>query len=248
MSQEESNQIQYPSLVVVVRHAESLRNRVKKGNPFLPSDESAAVLEGVPDHRIPITDRGYMQALAIGPCIRRDFGLFDVIYHSGYLRTVQTMDAVLEAYSSDEISRMKIRENAMIGERKAGYTYDMDEAQAKEHFPYLEKHFKHAGPFYATPIGGQSQFDLSQIVYTFIGELRRIRAGKSVLIFSHGGTIRSIRYRLERWTVQQYEDKYQAEAPENCGVTVYRYSEHTGRLDLEEFNRLYWTESMLTRS
>jgi 2,3-bisphosphoglycerate-dependent phosphoglycerate mutase len=43
---------------------------------------------------------------------------------------------------------------------------------------------------------------------------------------------------LERWG---YEDAGSWPAPSNCGVTTYRCAGSRDRLELEEYNRLYWT-------
>ena len=45
-----------PSLLVLVRHAESARNVAKKGSRFFLDDESRKAVLGVADHHVPITD------------------------------------------------------------------------------------------------------------------------------------------------------------------------------------------------
>jgi 2,3-bisphosphoglycerate-dependent phosphoglycerate mutase len=248
MSQEEfkSPDLGWPSQLVLIRHAESERNRVKKNNRFLPNDESANIVRGVPDYLIPLTARGHAQAAAIGPSVRERFGIFDTVYDSTYIRTRQTRDGVLNAYKTDEVAQMKIRSNHWLRERFPGYAYDMTDVEVDSHFPWLQKHFDDFGMFYATPVGGESLETLCRTIHNFIGILRRVRAGKRVCIFSHGGTIRAFRYNLEKWEPQDFMDRYGTEQPENCGVTVYDYSKATGRLVLTEFNRVYWEEDKLT--
>jgi broad specificity phosphatase PhoE len=60
-----------PSLLVLVRHAESARNLAKKGNRFFLDDESRKAVQGVPDHHVPITDEGRRQAEVTGRAPRR---------------------------------------------------------------------------------------------------------------------------------------------------------------------------------
>ncbi|HYE22783.1 MAG TPA: phosphoglycerate mutase family protein [Verrucomicrobiae bacterium] len=232
-----------PKLLVLVRHAESERNQLKKSNSYLPDDESAAIIRGVPDHLVPITDRGARQARTIGPHLRQHYGIFDVVYHSGYLRTKQTMDAALEAYTPEELSQMKIRESHLVRERFPGYAYNMTDAEVERNFPYIKEHWERYGPFYGVPPGGKSQCDVCGDVYTFIGLLRRVRAGKNVCVFTHGGTIRAFRYNLERWNATKYMELYMADPPENCGVTAYRLNEDTGNLDLTVYNQVFWSQS-----
>src|SRR5436190_22089001 len=91
-----------PALLVLVRHGQSQRNVVKKQNRFYLDDESRKAVKGVPDHLIELTDEGRRQARLTGVALREAYGTFDYILHSGYARTVQTLDQMLEAYSADE--------------------------------------------------------------------------------------------------------------------------------------------------
>ncbi len=47
-----------PTRLVIVRHAESLRNYLKEGKVFFPNDESRVLVRGIPDHLIPLTALG----------------------------------------------------------------------------------------------------------------------------------------------------------------------------------------------
>ena len=55
-----------PALLVLLRHAESARNLAKKGNRFFLDDEARRAVQGVADHRTPLTARGRQQALQTG--------------------------------------------------------------------------------------------------------------------------------------------------------------------------------------
>jgi broad specificity phosphatase PhoE len=102
---------------VLLRHAESARNVAKKGNRFFLDDEARKAVQGVPDHRTPLTNRGQQQALQTGMALRRDFGLFDYAYHSGYQRTRETLECVLNAYPTDERQRIQVRHHFFLRER-----------------------------------------------------------------------------------------------------------------------------------
>jgi phosphohistidine phosphatase SixA len=77
---------------VLVRHAESERNVAKKGNRFFLDEEARKSVRGIADHQTPLTARGLLQASTTGIALRRDFGLFDYAYHSGYRRTRETLE------------------------------------------------------------------------------------------------------------------------------------------------------------
>lgn len=237
--------MQRPALLVIVRHAESLRNAVKQGNVYMPDDESASFVLGTPDHRIPITPEGHRQARETGVVLREKFGIFDVVYDSGYLRTQETLDEILSAYTSEERARMKRRISHLLRERDSGYTYDMTMDEVDEHFPYFREYWKQFGYFYSRPPGGESQSDVCERVFRFIGMLFKQRAGKKVLIVTHGGTSRAFRFNLEKWTAEDYErdsDSGRRHSLLNCGLIVYCYNETTGRLELEECGNTYWKE------
>ena len=234
--------IERPALLVIVRHAESERNAAKKGNVYFPDEESAACVKGVPDHETSITPKGVMQAWITGRHICRRFGVFDVVYDSGYLRTEQTRNEILKAYTSQELAEMKLRISDSIRERDTGYTYDMTTEEAHRHFPWIKEYFKEFGYFYARPPGGESQSDVCERVYRFIGNLFSVRAGKKVLVVTHGGTARAFRYNLEKWTGKTYVEKLEEASLKNCGLIVYRYNPDTGRLELQEHGTTFWKE------
>jgi 2,3-bisphosphoglycerate-dependent phosphoglycerate mutase len=192
-----------PALLVLVRHDESLRNVARKRNRFFLDDEARRSVAGIPDHRIPLTPEGHRQALVTGEALRRDFGVFDVVFHSGYRRTVETMTSILGAYSDEERAQMRVRHHLFIRERDGGHAYDMTDAEAMTAFPWLEDYWTTFGPFFARPPGGESLAQVCERVYTFLQKLARTMAGRRVLVVTHGGTLWCFRYVLEGWTYEE---------------------------------------------
>lgn len=235
-----------PKLLIVRRHAESLRNRAKKHNIYLPDDESSAIVKGIPDHRIPITELGKQQAVASGNYIKDKYGMMDCYYNSGYLRTIMTQQHSLSMFSKKERGRLKIRSHNFLAERFPGYTYDMSTTEAEKAFPYLQKHFDLFGMFYGVPPGGESQAWVVQRVHMFLGMMFRHRAGQKVLLDTHGGTMRDIRYLLEGWDVATYEQLYHSQAPSNCSILVYKLSKKTGQLKLKKGPFVPWDKDLLS--
>ncbi len=235
-----------PELLVLERHAESVRQKVRGNHLFLPTDDEAAVyIKETPDHKIPITDpKGVEQARLTGIGVARDYGMFDVAYDSGYVRAEQTREIGFEAgYTPEERALIKIRHNHMLRERDVGYTYFMDDREVDQYFPWIRDQIAKMGYFYFCPPGGKSNADLCDQVYPFIGHhLFGVRAGQRVHCTSHGGTIGIMRYLLEKWTVDQWMDMVKNDSPKNCSVTVYQYSPTTRRLELECYNKVYWKE------
>ena len=234
------SQLTRPALLVLVRHGESQRNVAKKDNRFFLDDEARKSVRGVPDHRIPITAEGRRQALATGIAIREHFGSFDYVYHSGYTRTVETTDAILEAYSAGERERIQIRHHLFVRERDAGYAYDMTDVEASAAFPWLQDYWNTSGAFFARPPGGESLAQVCERVYAFLQKVTRDLSGRRVLVVTHAGTIWCFRYVLERWTYEEAERRFKTEVNPNCSVTSYRYDDVSKRLRLEEAARVYW--------
>lgn len=232
-----------PSLLVLVRHAESQRNAAKKGTTYFADEYARAQVKGIPDNKIPITELGWEQARKTGLYLKERFGMFDYIYNSGYLRTVETTEGILEAYTKEEREKIKVRENHFIRERHAGYTYDMTKEEAEGYFPWLPEYFKTHGGYIATPVGGESLATVTQRVYTFINTLFRDRKEKKILVVTHGGTLRCFRAILEHWNYDQAESWAPGESPKNCSITTYSYDKLAGSLKLQEHNTIAYEET-----
>ncbi|MFD0584689.1 histidine phosphatase family protein [Dactylosporangium darangshiense] len=229
----------HPALLVLVRHAESARNIAKKGSVYFADDAARQVVRGVPDHLIELTPDGRKQALQTGNGIRERFGTFDYVYTSGYARTEQTAEGILEAYPAAERSAMRVKPELFIRERDSGFAYDMTTAEAEAAFPWLNEYWQTFGGFMARPPGGESLADVAGRVHMFLVKLAARHAGQKILVVTHGGTLRCFRFLLEGWSYSQAQQWPEGGAPANCGVTTYR---GTGSgLELEDYNRVYWT-------
>ena len=228
-----------PAVLVLVRHGESARNVAKKYNRFFLDEESRKPVQGIPDWQIPLTDRGHRQAAATGRGLRARFGVFDYVYHSGYLRTESTAGGILSAYSDEERAGMQVRVNPFIREREAGYTYEMTTAEAESAFPWLQPYWDTFGPWFSRPPGGESLADVANRVYLFLNMLFRDRAGQRVLVVTHGGTLRCFRFLLERWTFDDVARELETYRTPNCCALTYRFGGEPARLRLEGLNHLF---------
>lgn len=232
--------IDRPLELVLVRHAESTRNKVKKDESFFADEFARNKVRGIADEEVPLTEAGKAQARITGHILKQSFGSFDYVYHSGYQRTIQTVDEILKNYTSLEIERMKIRTSTFIRERDAGYAYDMTEEEAKLNFPWMEEYWKTFGGYFAVPPGGESLAQVTQRVYLFLDTIFRDRAGQKVLVVTHAGAIRSFRFILEQWSYRQALEFTTHQKPLNCGVTIYEYDKHQHHLKLKAYNTTYY--------
>ncbi len=231
-----------PKNACSLRHAESMRNYAKKGSTYFADDAARNLVKGIPDHNISITEKGVLQAKKTGDGIRKKFGRPDYLYHSGYKRTIQTAEYILDAYTKKERAQIKIRQNLFIRERDPGYSYDMTEAEVKKHFPWLAEYWDTFGGFFSRPPGGESLADTANRIYDFINMLFRDRNDKKVFVVTHGHALRCFRFLLERWGYEQALAWPKGQSPKNCGVTVYTYNKKEKRLVLKEYNTIFWDE------
>jgi broad specificity phosphatase PhoE len=70
--------------------------------------------------------------------------------------------------------------------------------------------------------------------------LFRERADQRVLVVTHGGTLRVFRYLLERWTHDEFLERWSSEPVPNCSVTTYAFDSELSRLTLRRLNVVYW--------
>jgi probable phosphoglycerate mutase len=234
------NAITKPELLIFIRHAESERNKAKMGSTYFADEEARRTIKGTPDHKISLTPLGQKQAIEIGPMLKKLYGVPDYIYHSGYVRTEQTTEGILNAYSEKERSGMQIRENHLIRERDPGYTYDMTKKEAETAFPWLAEYWKTFGGFLGRPVGGQSLADKALECQLFLNMIYNRRAGQTVFVVTHGGTLRCFRFLIEHWDYDRAVAWPPGQEPENCGVTVYRADDSGQHLKLEAYNKVFW--------
>jgi broad specificity phosphatase PhoE len=230
-----------PALLVLVRHAESARNIAKKGSVYFADDAARQVVRGVPDHVIELTADGRKQAQQTGVGVRERFGAFDYVFTSGYARTEQTAEGILEAYPAAERAGMRVKPELFIRERDSGFAYDMTTAEAEAAFPWLNEYWQTFGGFMARPPGGESLADVAGRVHMFLNAIARDHAGQKILVVTHGGTLRCFRFLLEGWSYSQAQGWPAGQSPANCGVTTYRDGGEGVGLVLEDYNRVYWT-------
>jgi broad specificity phosphatase PhoE len=227
-----------------VRHGQSQRNVAKPDNRLFLDDEARQSVRGVPDHRIALTEEGRRQARETGTALRARYGRFDHVYHSGYRRTVETAEGILDAYPSSDREAMPVQHELFIRERDAGHAYEMTDAEAVAAFPWLQEYWQTHGPFFARPPGGESLAEVCERVHTFLDELARTHAGRRLLVVTHAGTLRCFRYVLEEWTYDQAEHRFAHELIPNCSVTSYEYDPARGRLAVRDEARVYWNRGV----
>jgi broad specificity phosphatase PhoE len=189
------NKLRLPKRILLVRHGESLGN----------VDEEA--YHTIPDWLIPITERGQEQAKATGQKIKAIIGDEPVyLYYSPYLRTRQTMVAMMESLKDNPV--YGVREEPRITEQQFGNFQNNE----MENFKKEKSKF---GNFYYRFPEGESGLDVYNRVTSFIGSLFREWYSHStddefsntnVIIVTHGLSLRLFIMRWFHFTVHQFEE------------------------------------------
>lgn len=230
-----AQQMQRPSLLVIVRHGQSLRNTF---DVHAGIDKIPPVLTEVPDHLIPLTPEGEHEALATGEGLREEFGRFDYIFHSPWLRTTQTAALIARAFSSGP----QIRRNLYLIEQNFGQLDPALWPHQLEHYEAAYRRFEVqreiVGKFYCRPPDGESWADVCMRTHQFLGTIFRPEfEGSRILIVTHGVTQQTFRYHLEHPTEEELVEEYQQSKNRNCGHGAYTWSPDTG------WRLLHWNKT-----
>jgi broad specificity phosphatase PhoE len=227
-----------PALLVVVRHGQSLRNTV---NLHAGLDQIPKVVTEIPDHLTPLTDEGEQQAATTGQGLQGEFGRFDVVFHSPWLRTTQTAELLLQAFPEP---RPPLRRNLYLLEQSFGrldpalWPHQLEHYEASFH--QFEQQRSIVGRFYCRPPDGESWADVCMRTHHFLGVVFRPEwHGKRVLVVTHAVPQQSFRYHLEHPTEEELVEEYEAARNLNCGAGAYSWSPDQG-WQLLFWNKVYY--------
>jgi broad specificity phosphatase PhoE len=183
--------------IILLRHAESLGN----------VDELAYTR--TPDHALPLTERGETQARAAGTEIRALLPGPAAAYVSPYVRAQRTF-TLLDVPAERVVPEPRLREQDW------GNLQDPVEQELEKQRRHDFGHF-----FYRLP-HGESGADVDDRVASFLNELE-LRIAKdpghpdTVLVVSHGLTMRLLCRRMFSWTIDLFES---LSNPGHCAIRV----------------------------
>lgn len=221
----------WPSLLVLVRHAESLGNT-------MTVDERALFDQST--HAYPITERGQRQAAITGDWLRRAFGTFDARYVSYYERSKQTMDILCPGE--------KAYEDPRLAEAQRGMYHVLTKAQLEECYPDELARKKREGLYHYRPFGGENWPDIELRIHSFLGTLARDYDGKKVLIVVHGHWLILFQRLIHHYSIEEATRRYHGGVVKNASVTVYRgtgpwwWPWRRDRLELVSENVVPWKD------
>lgn len=210
----------YPKRLTVVRHGQSVLNAMNISTMVQP-ETIQPELENISDENAPLTPLGLQQALQCGEYITK-YGPFDMVCHSGYTRTLQTMDQLLVGIHKSQKKVPEIIENISLREREIGHTFGVTVSEVKKRFPYLSSYYERTSPYLFRPPGGESIADVYERVKSALRDIFAEYSSKNILLVSHGRVISTIRFALEdSWTLQKRNALVEKGGPRNCGIMSY---------------------------
>jgi broad specificity phosphatase PhoE len=186
-----------PSRIFLVRHAESEGNVDNIAYTYLP------------DPRVPLTARGWQQAMSAGDRLRtymdaanggKPYKLF--FYTSPYLRSRQTYEGLAQAFEPEQVQG--VQEEVQLREQDFG---NFQDAEGKKREKAERLRF---GRFFYRFPNGESGADVYDRMTIFEDHLvRDINAGRfadntSLVLVTHGLALRIFLMRWFHWTVDQF--------------------------------------------
>lgn len=186
-----------PKRIFLVRHAESEGNVDNTAYSYLP------------DPRVPLTARGWQQAMQAGDRLRAEldtvncgkpYNLF--FYTSPYLRSRQTYEGLAQAFQPEQVKG--VQEEVQLREQDFGNFQDTEGKKREK-----AERLRFGRFFYRFP-NGESGADVYDRMTIFEDHLvRDINAGRfadnsSLVLVTHGLALRVFLMRWFHWTVDQF--------------------------------------------
>jgi len=195
----------WPSLLVLVRHAES------EGN-IIDGDSRASFNK--PTWAYSLTKNGIDQAKKTKEYLHRIYDTFDVYYTSYYNRSKETMQVLYPD--------LKVYEDPRLAEAQRGIYHTMTREQIAAKYPEELERKEKEGLYHYRPPGGENWPDVEMRIHSFLGTLSRDYGYKKVLVVVHGHWLVLFERLIHRFSIEEAVKRYKSGPAENASVTSYR--------------------------
>lgn len=226
-------QLNWPSLLVFVRHGESEGN--KYGRRYM------AQVKKKPSYLFGLTELGITQAKQAGEHLHTLFDLtsFDAYFTSTYTRAQETFAHIFKDKKKNG-HQIEPLIDARINEISRGYGSIVSEEWMAEKHPKEIETLQLNGWFHNIPLAGQSCVQIEHIIHSFLAFLRETCANKKVIVVGHGTWINLCCRILTNRSIAESERLHGQEFYINCGATVFAKNKETGVMELVEENIKTW--------
>jgi broad specificity phosphatase PhoE len=260
--------MKWPTELLLIRHAESAYNDLKKKKDadaeymrfreLFETDRSHAdvlplahLLQdrhslGCSDRQTPITPVGEQQARITGRRMRETgVDAPEIVFVSPYLRTLETLRLLSEEWP--EIRAARVYHEERIREKDHGLALLYNDWRIY-HVLHQEQGRLHdlLGDYDYRFLNGENIPDARQRTHSWITTITREFAGKRVMAITHHLTILATRANFERMGPEEFLHLDEHEKPVNCGVTRYVGKDvpgSRGKLVLERYNQRYYEDA-----
>lgn len=206
---------------IFLRHGETVCNVITE-KIKVSGEQTEHDMVKLANYQIPLTENGIEQARRSGVALRERYGIFDQAIHTGYIRSKDTLENILKAYSENERVRMKVSRNFHLRERDSGYPATMMNVETERLFPWLKEHKQIHGLF-SRPPGGESIADVISRVERGLSPLLENATRENILFVVHGWTMATVRFLLEDWSYKEADIYLSGPSPINCSGMIYTF-------------------------
>lgn len=215
----------WPSLLLLIRHAESVGN-------IRSAEERAGF--AMATHAYPLTPRGQEQARITGAYLRERYPKFDVYYTSYYRRSIETLEWCWPG--------VRAYEDFRLAEAQRGIWHTMTKETIDFRFPEERLRKEREGLYHYRPFGGENWPDVQLRIHSFLTTLARDYDGMSVCIVAHGHWMILFQQLIEHFSIDEALARYRAGRFANASLTTYVGKIVNGkhRLVLEQENVVPW--------
>jgi probable phosphoglycerate mutase len=181
-----------PAQLIAVRHGQSTANAAF-AEAALTGALSVPITER--DADLPLTHLGAAQAAAVGRRLATDPP--QVVYCSPYLRTRQTLAAILGALADVGAPTPETCFDERLRDRETGSWEMLTTAALRRKFPEEMARRDHVGPFYFRPPCGENFPDVALRVRSLLYDALPASEGHRLLIVAHDAIVLMLRLILD---------------------------------------------------
>lgn len=194
------------------------------------------------DNNTPLTSAGIDQSAKTGAALPAIIPLPDQIFVSPYLRTLQTLDGLIQGWP--KLSTVKRLLDERIRERNIGLREIYNDWRFLNVFhPDQARLHDLQGKFYYCVPQGESIVDVQLRTRQWLQTVTRESFNRTILVVTHHVTILGVRSLLERWTPEKFISMDETDPPKNCSVTIYKGDPKKGgdgKLILKKYNEILY--------
>ncbi|HWP61300.1 MAG TPA: histidine phosphatase family protein [Candidatus Paceibacterota bacterium] len=256
--------MKWPTSVTLMRHALSAYNILKAQKAEDPLyqafvaaykqdyrspealDLAAQIKEkyslGVSDFDTPITELGKERTRETGRHLLEHIELPDIILHSPYRRTCDTLEEL--CVGCPELRSVRAIEEDRIREQDHGLSVLYNDWRVFHCFhPEQKAYYYLLGPYWYQFPQGENIPNVRDRARSMTATIIREYQGQRVLMVTHHLTILSWRANFERLSDKQFVTLDKTEKPENCSLTQYvgnPNAGNNGKLELNFYNKILY--------